>query len=160
MLSEWLKHLYVCPNIYGPYCIRRIIVYATQKHPWLKVKVITINLSLSNHCDIIHILPVYHGYVYTILQDLQTLRGIDWSRALLIFLYQISMKYKLFKILSSVYIYIYIICKPYESTFDSYTIVTWYVCFSCTYQLYAWLAFLQWYIQILFFAHIRQRRSN
>ena len=43
-----------------------------QKHPWLKVKVITINLSLSNHCDIIHILPVYHGYVYTILQDLQT----------------------------------------------------------------------------------------
>ena len=30
MLSEWLKHLYVCPNIYGPYCIRRIIVYATK----------------------------------------------------------------------------------------------------------------------------------
>ena len=58
-----------------------------QKHPWLKVKVITINLSLSNHCDIIHILPVYHGYVYTILQDLQNLRGIDSSRALLILLF-------------------------------------------------------------------------
>ena len=79
-----------------------------QKHPWLKVKVITINLSLSNHCDIIHILPVYHSYVYTILQDLQNLRGNDWSRALLILLYQISMKYQLSKILCSVYIDIYI----------------------------------------------------
>ena len=79
-----------------------------QKHPWLKVKVITINLSLSNHCDIIHILPVYHGYVYTILQDLQSLRGIELISCITYLFYQISTKYQLSKILSSVYTRIYI----------------------------------------------------
>ena len=133
MLSEWLKHLYVCPNIYGPYCIRRIIVYATQKHPWLKVKVITINLSLSNHCDIIHILPVYHGYVYTILQDLQSLRGIELISCITYLFYQISTKYQLFKILSSVYIYIYI--------YMHYLLTLW---------KYIWFIYNSYLVRVLF----------
>ena len=120
MLSEWLKHLYVCPNIYGPYCIRRIIVYAT-KAPLVE--------SQSDNDKPFPLQSLwYHSYFTGLpwlclyyFARLIKFKG-DWIDLVhyLSFFYQISTKYQLFKILSSVVHMIIDVYIPYLLTLWKY----------------------------------------